>query len=199
MFLSKWLRLTEPQFPHLYNGYNNSTHLLRFLWKWKEILYHLSWYFFHSMHLGPIQFSSVQSFSRVRLFATPWIAACKASLSITISRSSPIINNKFQSATGSKEFTDQYWRCKTCSSIYGSGRSPGVGNGNPFQYSCIEKLTDRGAWRATDCGAVESWHNWVTEPSPIVLILMPDSPYCYSHFIAEKTDAQEKKDSRTLN
>ena len=36
----------------------------------------------------PIQFSSVQSFSRVRLFVTPWIAAHQASLSITISRSS---------------------------------------------------------------------------------------------------------------
>ena len=36
-----------------------------------------------------IQFSSVQSLSRVRLFATPWIAACQASLSITNSRCSP--------------------------------------------------------------------------------------------------------------
>ena len=35
-----------------------------------------------------IQFSSVQSLSRVRLFATPWIAARQASLSITNSRSS---------------------------------------------------------------------------------------------------------------
>ena len=35
-----------------------------------------------------IQFSSVQSLSRVRLFATPWITACQASLSITNSRSS---------------------------------------------------------------------------------------------------------------
>ena len=35
------------------------------------------------------QFSSVQSLSRVRLFATPWIAACLASLSITYSQSSP--------------------------------------------------------------------------------------------------------------
>ena len=35
-----------------------------------------------------VQFSSVQSLSRVRLFATPWIAACQASLSITISQSS---------------------------------------------------------------------------------------------------------------
>ena len=36
-----------------------------------------------------VQFSSVQSFSRVRLFATPWIAARQASLSITNSQSSP--------------------------------------------------------------------------------------------------------------
>ena len=35
-----------------------------------------------------VQFSSVQSLSRVRLFATPWIIACQASLSITNSRSS---------------------------------------------------------------------------------------------------------------
>ena len=34
------------------------------------------------------RFSSVQSLSRVRLFATPWIAACQASLSITNSQSS---------------------------------------------------------------------------------------------------------------
>ena len=36
-----------------------------------------------------MEFSSVQSLSRVRLFATPWIAACQASLSITNSWSSP--------------------------------------------------------------------------------------------------------------
>ena len=30
--------------------------------------------------------------------------------------------------------------------IPGSGRSPGVGNGNPLQYSCLENPKDRGAW-----------------------------------------------------
>ena len=34
-------------------------------------------------------------------------------------------------------------------SIPGSGKSPGRGNGNPLQYSCLENLKDRGAWRAT--------------------------------------------------
>ena len=32
------------------------------------------------------------------------------------------------------------------SSIPGSGRSPGEGNGNPFQYSCLGKPMDRGVW-----------------------------------------------------
>ena len=41
---------------------------------------------FSSSSLSAIQFSSVQSFSCVRLFATPWTAACQASLSITNSR-----------------------------------------------------------------------------------------------------------------
>ena len=34
-------------------------------------------------------------------------------------------------------------------SISGSGGPPGVGNGNPLQYSCLENPMDRGAWRAT--------------------------------------------------
>ena len=33
-------------------------------------------------------------------------------------------------------------------SIPGLGRSPGEGNGNPLQYSCLENPMDRGAWRA---------------------------------------------------
>ena len=41
------------------------------------------------MASGPIQFSSVQSLSRVRLFENPWIAARQVSLSITNSWSSP--------------------------------------------------------------------------------------------------------------
>ena len=35
------------------------------------------------------------------------------------------------------------------SSVPGSGRSPGEGNGNPLQYSGLENFMDRGAWRAT--------------------------------------------------
>ena len=34
-------------------------------------------------------------------------------------------------------------------SIPGSGKSPGGGNGNPLQYSCLQNPMDRGAWWAT--------------------------------------------------
>ena len=40
--------------------------------------------------------------------------------------------------------------------IPGSGRSPGGGNGNPFQCSCLENPMDRGAWRATVHGVTKS-------------------------------------------
>ena len=34
--------------------------------------------------------------------------------------------------------------------ILGLGRFPGIGNGNPLQYSCMENSMDRGAWWAAD-------------------------------------------------
>ena len=41
-------------------------------------------------------------------------------------------------------------------SIPGS-RSPGEGNGNPFQYSCLENPMDKGASHATIYGVAKSW------------------------------------------
>ena len=60
-------------------------------WNWSIVQYSmLTWFQIGNYQLWGIvqvQFSSVQSFSRVRLFATPWITARQASLSITNSRS----------------------------------------------------------------------------------------------------------------
>ena len=41
-------------------------------------------------------------------------------------------------------------------SMPGWGRSPGAGNGNPFQYLCLENPMDRGAWQATVHGVTKS-------------------------------------------
>ena len=40
--------------------------------------------------------------------------------------------------------------------IPGSGRSPGVGNGNPLQYSCLENSMDRKTWWSTVHGVTKS-------------------------------------------
>ena len=42
-------------------------------------------------------------------------------------------------------------------SIPESGRPPGEGKGNPFQYSCLENPVDGGAWQAIVHGVIKSW------------------------------------------
>ena len=48
-------------------------------------------------------------------------------------------------------------------SIPGSRRSPGEGNGNPFQYSCLKNLMDRGAWQTTVHGVARVRHDLMTK------------------------------------
>ena len=42
-------------------------------------------------------------------------------------------------------------------SVPGLGRSPGEGNSNPSQYSCLENPMDRGAWWTVIHGVTKSW------------------------------------------
>ena len=54
-------------------------------------------------------------------------------------------------------------------SIPGLGRSPGLGNGNPLQYSCLENSMERGTWQATvHRGCKESDMTEVTQHTHIV-------------------------------
>ena len=53
-------------------------------------------------------------------------------------------------------------------SIPGSERSPGEGNGNPLQDSCLQNPMDRGAWQATVHGVVRVGHDLATKPPPQV-------------------------------
>ena len=48
-------------------------------------------------------------------------------------------------------------------SISGLGRSPGEGNGNPVQYSCLGNPMDREAWWATVHGVKKVRHDLVTK------------------------------------
>ena len=51
----------------------------------------------------------------------------------------------FPSGSDGKESACQ---CRRPGLTPGLGRSPGEGNGNPLQYSCLENSMDRGAWQA---------------------------------------------------
>ena len=54
-------------------------------------------------------------------------------------------------------------RHRRCGSIHGLRRSPGEGNGNPVQYSCLRNPLDRGAWWATVQKVTKSQEDWVTK------------------------------------
>ena len=56
---------------------------------------------------------------------------------------------------GGSEVKASAWNAGDPGSIPGSGRSPGEGNGNPLQYSCLENPMDGGAWWAAVHGVAE--------------------------------------------
>jgi len=75
------------------------------------------------------------------------------------------------------------------SSIPGSGRSPGEGNGNPLQYSWLRNPTDRGCWQSMVHGFAKSrtqlkdW--WLGPPrKACVCVKMRGSKYHGLHFLA---------------
>ena len=82
-------------------------------------------------------------------------------------------------------------QCRRPGSIPGLGRSPWEGNGNPFQYSCLENPTDREAWQAIGHGVTKSqtqqkwlsmaWHicSYVSS-SLFHLLSMPLSSFPFS-------------------
>ena len=55
-----------------------------------------------------------------------------------------------------KNLTANAGEVRDAGSIPQSGRSPGEGNGNPIQYSCLGNPMDRGAWQATVLGVAKS-------------------------------------------
>ena len=62
----------------------------------------------------------------------------------------------FPGSDSDKESAYQFKDARDKGSIPGSGKSPGVGNGNPLYYSCLENSMDRGACLATVHKATES-------------------------------------------
>ena len=72
-------------------------------------------------------------------------------------RNVSFLASPFRSFPGGSDVKGSACNLGDLCSIPGLGRSPGEGNGNPLQYSCLENPMDRGAWLATAHGVAKSW------------------------------------------
>jgi len=63
-----------------------------------------------------------------------------------LSVSSSIIASIIEDSPGGSDSKASAYNARDPGSIPGLGRSPGEGNGNPLQYSCLENPMDGGAW-----------------------------------------------------
>ena len=72
---------------------------------------------------------------------------------------SPDSDGPTPGGTSGKNLSANAGDSSDASSILGLGRSPGIGNGNPVQYSCLEDSMNRGVWQATVHGAQRTGHD----------------------------------------
>ena len=115
------------------------------------------------------QIRSDQSLSHVRLFATPWIAARQASLSRTmqIKHSSwgwSICESQYHMGgfPGGSVVKNLPANAGDTGSVPGSGRSPGEGNSNPLQCSCLGNLMHKEPGGLPPMGSYRVGHALVT-------------------------------------
>ena len=73
----------------------------------------------------------------------------------------------FPKQLSGKESTCDAGDSRDVSSIPGSGRSPGEGNGNGLQCSCLENPMNRGAWWLQSRGSQRVRYDWVTEHTQV--------------------------------
>ena len=79
--------------------------------------------------------------------------------------------------------------------IPGLGGSPGEGNGNALQYSCLENPMDRGVWQATVQGVARVGQDLVTKLPPLGDSEGQESLVCYSSWDRPKSDITEQCNS----
>ena len=90
----------------------------------------------------------------VQLWGTVWGSQCQGSKNPRASSSQDWREKQEPGGTVVKHLPVN---ARDAGSISESGRSPGKGNGNSLQYSCMENSVDRGAWWSTVHGVAKSW------------------------------------------
>ena len=124
-------------------------------WRTSFQFWYLIWLFFFFCVLFFVSFLRNLSLSK---FATPFSSGNFILLVLTQWLRSI---SGFPSESESKESTCNAADTGDAGSTPESGRSPRGGNGNPFQYSCLENHIDRGAQKATVHGVTKSW-TWLS-------------------------------------
>ena len=117
-----------------------------------------------------MNFEIFASFLRKSIYCHKVIWGCPQSKSMQILKASAKEDNRFlrkvtdislQEATAVvKNPSANAGGIGHSGSVPGSGRSPGEGNGNPIQYSCLENPMDRRVWWATVDGSQRVGHDW---------------------------------------
>ena len=157
----------ESQFSEFENFY-----LWIYVWDWtfaednyvKELVVLFSWVYICPLHPGddvwllPLD----ECYCHLILVLTIWWCPCvESSLGL-------LENSVCYSQHGGSEVKASACNTGDLGLIPGSGRSPGEGNGNPLQYSCLENPMDGGAWWATVHGVAKSW-TWLSDLTNFLL------------------------------
>ena len=77
----------------------------------------------------------------------------------------------YESFPGGSDSKESACNARDPSTNPGSERFSGEGNGNTFQYSCLENSMDRGAWKSTVHGISKSRHNWSKNTFTLIYIM----------------------------
>ena len=106
---------------------------------------------------GGLEFSEVNLYIHVKIYQIVYLKYVQSNVNYRGSQVVPVVKNLPANAGDTRD----------TGSIPGLGRSPGGGNGNPLQYSCLENPMDRGAWWATVHGVTKSqtWLKWLSSQS----------------------------------
>ena len=157
--LDKLFNTSLPHFSHLKNGFA--------IKKWTRL------------HVSPPPLSTTSTAlgppfalttSLVKDFLQAWPAPPRGILRILHSRSLHTYCFLLQSFPGGSDSKASACNLGDLGSIPESGRSPGEGNGNPLQYSCLENPMDGGAWQSI--GSQRVRHDWATSLSlPVTELL----------------------------
>ena len=115
--------------------------------------WHQDWLYQHTQPSSPLQLLSKPERERYLSYITAHLLFQKAFGEHLLKLEIGVNAENFPGGSDGKESA---CNARDLGSIPGLGRSPGVGNSYPLQYSCLENSMDRGDWRATVHGVTKS-------------------------------------------